>query len=194
MFYKFVKVLVRWYFHLFYRVSVTGLGNEPESGGVLMYANHPSAADMFLIACHMKRQVHFMAKEELFKNPILAFFMRRLGAFPVARGKGDVGSVKTVFKLLKQGEIVGVFPEGTRTPRKDPKKQKAGAAMIALHSGAKVLPVGVVWKRRPFSRIRVVLGKTFILRNKNPEKHVDREELIGYTNKILDLIYGLIGQ
>lgn len=184
---------MRIYFALFYRVKVEGTENIPEDGPLLLYANHPSAWDMILIGCYMKRQVHFMAKVELFKNPLLAFLFRSLGAFPVSRGKGDVGSVKTVFRLLNKGKVVGIFPEGTRTPRKDPSRGKAGAAMFAIHSKAPILPVGVVWNKRWFSRLRLVFGKPFTL-DVNEEEPISKQELISCTRMIIDRIYALIGQ
>lgn len=171
-----------------------GSENIPKKGPVLLYANHPSAWDMFLIAVFMKRKVHYMAKVELFKNPILAFLLKCVGAFPVSRGKGDVGSVKTVFKLLEKGRIVGIFPEGTRTPKKDPKKRKAGAAMLATHSKAPVLPVGVVWNNKIFSKVRLVFGKPFFVKPKNENVHARKEELLDITSDIIDRIYALIGQ
>ena len=194
MFYSFARFVLRLYFTLFYRVTITGEENIPEKGEVLLYANHPSAWDMLLIACHMKRQVHFMAKVELYRNPILGFILKKLGAFPVSRGKGDVGSVKTALRLLGEGEIVGLFPEGTRTPRKDPKKRKAGAAMLAHHSNAPILPVGVKWNKKIFSKLEVVFGKPFVLSPKEESEHVSKEELLNSTQMIMDRIYALIGQ
>jgi len=192
MLYSIGKVLFRIYFSLFYRVKVEGTENIPKDGPLLLYANHPSAWDMILIACYMKRRIHFMAKAELFRNPFVAFIIRSLGAFPVKRGTGDVGSVKTVFRLLKKNKVVGVFPEGTRTPRKDLSKGKAGAAMIAIRSKAPVMPVGVVWNGKLFSKLRVVFGKPFIIECSNVD--LSKQELREQTKIILNRIYGLIGQ
>lgn len=192
MLYNFVRFIFYLYFTLFYRVKIKGIENIPATGPLLLYANHPSAVDMFLIAVYMKRKVHYMAKVELFKNPILAFILKRVGAFPVSRGKGDVGSVKTVYKLLEQGEVVGVFPEGTRTPKKDPAKRKAGAAMLALHSNSPILPVGV--NRIKKTQWELVFGTTFTLPPRKDGEHVSKEELQEATQNIMNKIYGLIGQ
>jgi 1-acyl-sn-glycerol-3-phosphate acyltransferase len=194
MFYSFAKFILHLYFTLFYRVRLFGVENIPEKGEVLLFANHPSAWDMLLIASHMKRQVHFMAKVELYKNPILALILRKLGAFPVSRGKGDVGSVKTAFKLLQEGRIVGVFPEGTRTPKKNPQNRKAGAAMLAYHTNAPILPIGVKWNKKWFSKLEVVFGECFRLPVKKEDEHISKEELINSTHMIMDRIYALIGQ
>lgn len=194
MLYSIVKILFCLYFIITRRVRIEGKEKIPQTGPGLLYANHPSAWDMFLIAAFMKRKVHYMAKAELFKNPILRFLLKSLGAFPVSRGRGDVGSVKTVFKLLEQGEIVGIFPEGTRTKKRNPKKRKAGAAMMAVHSKAPILPVGVSWNKKVFSKVRVVFGEPFIMLPREEDKHIPKEELLILTDEIMDRIYVLIGQ
>jgi len=194
MLYSIGKVILYLYFIIFRRVKVEGKENIPKNGPVLLYANHPRAWDMFLIAVFMRRRVHYMAKAELFKNPILRFLLRSVGAFPVSRGKGDIGSVKNVFRLLEQGKVVGVFPEGTRTLKKDPRKRKAGAAMMALYSKAPVLPVGVEWSNKIFSKVRIVFGEPFLMLPKEEGKHIPKEELIQLTDEIINKIYALIGQ
>jgi 1-acyl-sn-glycerol-3-phosphate acyltransferase len=194
MLYNFAKFLVFLYYSLFHRVKIKGRENIPKKGGVLLYANHPSTLDMVLIGAFCSRPVHYMAKAELFKNPIIGFFLKKLGAFPVKRGKGDVGSVKNVFKLLEEGKVVGVFPEGTRTPKRDPNKRKAGAAMMALHSNAPILPVGVIYRKKLFSTLEVVFGEPFKLEPRTKGEHPSKEELLEGTQYIMDKIYALIGQ
>jgi len=194
MLYKIGKFLFYIYFSLFRRVKVEGMENVPKEGPLLLYANHPSAWDMILIGVYMKRKVHYMAKAELFRNPFLAWLFRSLGAFPVNRGKGDVGSIKTVFRLLEEGKVVGIFPEGTRTPNKDPRKRKMGAALLAARSKAPVLPVGVVWSKKIFSRVRLVFGKPFIVQPEKEGEHTGKDELMNITSDIIDRIYALIGQ
>jgi 1-acyl-sn-glycerol-3-phosphate acyltransferase len=193
MLYRLARLIATVYMVLFHRISFVGRENIPAEGPVLIYANHPSAFDMFLIAARIKRKVHFMAKAELFANPFLAYIFRGLGAFPVHRGKGDAGSVKSAISLLKQGQVVGIFPEGTRTRKKAPERRKGGAALIAYHTDAPILPVALDGHYHIFCKMRIVYGKPFHLQKPISGKP-DREALYAATSDIIDRIYALIGQ
>ena len=138
-----------------------------------------------------------MAKAELFKNRLLGWILKHLGAFPVSRGTGDVGSVKTVFRLLESGKMVGVFPEGTRTRKRDPKKRKAGIALFALHSGAPILPVAIKGDFRLFRKVELIFGKPYRIASdavNGAGKTYSREELYKVSGEIIDSIYALIEQ
>lgn len=196
MLYTVGKAIVWLFFALFFRVRVSGRENIPPKGPFLLYANHIHALDMFLIACKMKPRVHYMAKAELFKNKLLAFLLKHVGAFPVHRGKGDVGSIKTVYRLLDQGCVVGIFPEGTRTKKKDLTRKKGGAALMALTSGVPILPVAVEGSFKLFSKLRVVYGEPFVLEMKPQQENgkYTKEDLNETSIDILNRIYALIGQ
>ncbi|HOQ76426.1 MAG TPA: lysophospholipid acyltransferase family protein [Thermoclostridium sp.] len=196
MLYSIGKVLFTIYFRLFYRIKVKGRENIPSEGPVLLCANHPTALDMFLIGVFVpKRKVHYMAKAELFRNRFLGWIIRCLGGFPVSRGTGDVGSVKTVFRLLEEGKIVGVFPEGTRTRKRDPNKRKAGIALFALHSGAPILPVAIKGVFRPFRKIELIFGKPYRIASDTGNGtgiNYSKEELYRVSGEIIDSIYALM--
>jgi len=196
MLYSIGKVLFTIYFRLFYRIKVKGRENIPSEGPVLLCANHPTALDMFLIGVFVpKRKVHYMAKAELFRNRFLGWIIRCLGGFPVSRGTGDVGSVKTVFRLLEEGKIVGVFPEGTRTRKRDPNKRKAGIALFALHSGAPILPVAIKGVFRPFRKIELIFGKPYRIASDTGNGtgiNYSKEEIYRVSGEIIDSIYALM--
>ena len=165
--YRIVRTLIWLPVKLLFRVHWQDRGNEPgtESGPYLVCANHQTALDVLFLAAVLRRQQpHFMAKAELFKVPFLGWLIRKLGAFPVARGKGDVGAIKHAIRLLGEGRSVGVFPQGTRCPGRELRdcNVKAGAGMIAARTGAQVLPVYIKMKGRRWRflrRVDVIVGK-----------------------------------
>lgn len=191
--YHFLRYVIMLYFTLFNRIQVEGLDNIPKTGAFLLFANHPSMMDTFLVAYRIKRKVRYMAKAELFESWIIRVFMNIAGAFPVHRGKGDVGAIKSALRLLKKGEPVGIFPEGTRTRAKNLSKKKGGAAMVAILSKAPIVPVGIDGRYRIFKKIRVVIGTPFFL-DPPSELKPTREDLHVANEIIINRIYSLIGQ
>ena len=130
-----------------YRLRVQGLEHLPE-GGFVLAANHTSNFDPWALGVPLlpRRQLRFMAKSELF-NPVLAPFLRAGGAFKVRRGEGDIEAMRTAAELVKEGEIVVMFPEGTRRRKGLRKRHQArahtGAARIALLAGAPLVPAAI---------------------------------------------------
>lgn len=184
------KLFVRVIFNIFFRVDIINMDNVPEKGAALLCANHIGELDMFFIGCKLKRWIRWIAKEELFKNPIFGAFFKWLGAFPVKRGKGDIRSVRVVFNLLEQGEIVGIFPEGTRTRGKKI-KVKPGVAMFAINSGVPIIPVAIEGSFKLFTRIRVVFGEPFKL-EVDRERKYSNEELVQMSEDIMKKVYSLL--
>ena len=148
-----------------YRLRVQGLEHLPE-GGFVLAANHTSNFDPWALGVPLlpRRQLRFMAKSELF-NPVLAPFLRAGGAFKVRRGEGDIEAMRTAAELVKEGEIVVMFPEGTRRKKGLRKRHVArahtGAARIALGAGAPLVPAAIAGTDR-LSRLgplRVAYGQ-----------------------------------
>lgn len=166
-FYTIIRTLLVIPAKLLFRVKVVGRQNEPKrkDGAYLVCGNHQTVLDaVFLCIALRRQQPHFMAKAELFRVPVLGRLVRWLGAYPVSRGKGDVGAIKRTIHLLEEGRSVGMFPQGTRCTGKDPRdcKVKNGAAMIAAHAGVQILPVHIKMKNytwRFFRRVTVVIGE-----------------------------------
>lgn len=152
--YAFVKAILAAWFRLQFRLRAEGVGHEPSSGAVLVVANHVSALDPLLVGVKMRRRCAFMAKEELLRVPVLGRVLRTLGVFAVRRGEPDRRSIRTALDLLAQGRVVIMFPEGTRSPDGRLQRAEPGAALLALRSGATVLPAVVVGSHRALPRGR----------------------------------------
>ncbi len=190
--YRFFYFIFAPIIRLIYRIKVVGRENEPEGGGYLVCANHISAADPVVVCAAMHHQVCYMSKKELFKIPGLSFLLRTLGAFPVDRSGTDIGAVKNSIRLLKDGKWVGMFPQGTRHPGKNPRDTsvKTGASMIAYRADADILPVYIHRKDnkpRIFRKTVVIIGKPipFSSFNYNSEASGEYQRI---ANEIFDVI------
>jgi glycerol-3-phosphate dehydrogenase (NAD(P)+) len=129
---------------LYFRASKLGLEQIPRSGPAIIASNHRSFFDPFVIGTMSRRPVYYVAKSELFRNPVLAWFLSALGAFPVERGVGDRDAIRTATELLARGELVLIFPEGTRTRPGPLGSPKRGVGRLALESGVPVIPVSII--------------------------------------------------
>jgi 1-acyl-sn-glycerol-3-phosphate acyltransferase len=132
---------------LYFRLRRLGREHIP-AGGVILAANHRSFLDPFLIGCCIGRPIYFVAKREMFKNPLIGWLLNSMGAFPVRRGEADEESVKTALALLERGSAVVMFPEGTRIRAGSLAKPKRGVGRLALQSGAAVVPIAITGSER----------------------------------------------
>lgn len=159
MIYRLLKFLARIVLAVLRRWEVRGVDNLPAIGGMVLVANHVSYWDPVVVICAFQRKVHFMAKSELFRIPIVGYAVKVSGAFPVRRDRSDRSAIRTALRLLGEGKVVGVFPEGTRSRTGELLKPHAGAAMLALKAGVPMLPVAVSGTRGVFGKIRVLIGE-----------------------------------
>jgi glycerol-3-phosphate dehydrogenase (NAD(P)+) len=149
---------------VYFRVRRLGREHVPD-GGVILASNHRSFLDPFVIGSCVRRPIYFVAKRELFRNPLVGWFLNCMGAFPVRRGQSDEESVRTALELLAHGEAVVVFAEGTRIVSGSLGRPKRGMGRLALQSGAPVVPVAVTgsehardgWRIKPV-RVHVRCG------------------------------------
>ena len=159
MFYTFICYLFSLYFKIFYRWKNVCFENIPLSGSFIVCSNHTSYLDPPLVGNIMQHnKIHFMAKEELFKFSLLGKALRALGAFPVKRGSVDKHSISHALHLLKNGSIIGIFPEGTRIKTGELGKVFHGPAFLALKSNKPILPVAIKWPEKIFKPVRVSVG------------------------------------
>jgi glycerol-3-phosphate dehydrogenase (NAD(P)+) len=156
--YGFVRVTFQAFFLIYFRMRRIGREHVPKRGPVIIASNHRSFLDPFVIACMARRPMYYVAKKEIFEfNPILAWLLAALGAFPVDRGAGDGEFITTAKAILARGDIVLIFPEGTRTRPGALGKPRRGVGRLALETGAPVVPVAVIgteairrgWRIRP---------------------------------------------
>ena len=162
-----VRTLVQVTFSIYFRMSRIGCDHIPRRGPAIIAANHRSFLDPFVIGTMARRPLYYVAKRELFEiHPVISWLMSALGAFPVDRGHGDRDTIETAKELLARGEVVLIFPEGTRTRPGPLGKPKRGVGRLALETGAPVVPVAVHgteairrgWRVRPH-RVRVRAGR-----------------------------------
>ncbi len=185
MIYRLLKFLATVILAVVRRWDIQGKENLPTYGGFLLVANHVSYGDPVVVICAFKRKVHYMAKAELFKIPIIGYVLRISGAFPVRRDKSDRRAIRTALKLLKEGEMVGVFPEGTRSHTGDLLRPHLGAAMLAGKANVPMVPVALIGTRGVFGRVRMVLGTPIITEGSGK---ITKEDL----KKNSDLVMGQI--
>ncbi len=144
MVYRISRALVRLLLRAFFGLRIEGAGHEPRTGPVIVVSNHLSDLDPLVVGASLRRRVGFMAKHELFEHPLLRWWVTACGGFPVHRGAPDRRALRTALRLLQQGGALVMFPEGTRGLDRTLRPPEPGAAMLALRSGAVILPLAVL--------------------------------------------------
>ena len=182
---KFIEGVLFVYCKVVYRLKIVGTENIPKEQ-VIFCANHRSFIDPPIIKVTCKRDVRFLAKESLTKNPLFAFLGWIFDVVYVKRNEKDISALKTTLTYLKKGESIALFPEGTRNGLQKGEDVKDGAAFFTIKSGAKVIPVGISGEIKPFHKLTVTYGKPIDFSEfKNPK---DKKEIEIVTNKIMEEI------
>lgn len=188
MFYEFLRIVFKTLFYIVFRTEVKGQDNIPREGRLILAANHMSNWDPPFLATFVPRKVSYMAKQELFANPIFAAIIRSLNAFPVKRGAADRGAIKSAVAELKNEHCLGVFPEGTRSKDGKIHKAEAGVALLAALSKSPVLPAAIIGTNKIFAngsllpKLKVIYGKPIFFEGKAN----DKEALQNFSQKIME--------
>ena len=198
-FFVFVYYVLGFIMRIIHPTTVEGLEKLPKSG-VLLCPNHSSNWDPVLLGLRLpvNYRLHAMAKEELFKNPILGWIIRKLGGFPVSGGNIDIQAVKTAIQVLKAGDNLLIFPEGTVVRNGVgyvdglPAHAKSGVAMIGVRTGAKLIPVFMDGEKKLFHRTRIIFGDPY--EPAYTGRHGTSEEMQKIADGILVQAYALGGQ
>jgi glycerol-3-phosphate dehydrogenase (NAD(P)+) len=164
--YWITRAILEPFLRVYFRLANTGREHVPREGGVIIAPNHRSFLDPFVIGICMRRPVYFVAKRELFENRLIGWFLNCLGAFPIRRGESDEESVETAKRILARGDMVMIFPEGTRIRSGSLGRAKRGVGRLALEAGVPVVPVAVHgterarrgWRIRPV-KVKVRFGR-----------------------------------
>ncbi len=158
MLYKILRWIGKPVVYLLFFPRIIGKNNSRIKGKAVVISNHLSMWDPLLIAVIIRRQIFWMGKAELFKSRIASLFFKAMKAFPVRRGEGDLAAIRHAFRVLRDGKLFGIFPEGTRIKSKDISRFEPGTAMIALKNDAPVLPIYIKGNYKLFRRMKVIIG------------------------------------
>ena len=159
------------------RWKVNGLDHLPPQGGLVIVSNHTSYWDPIIVGCAITRRVNYMAKEELFQYPVFRNIITAMAAFPIKRDQSDRAAIRKALNYLSEGQIVGVFPEGTRNAGETLMAPEMGAAMLALKAGVPVLPIGLVGARGVFSKVTVNIGEPVLYQTEKKYTRGDLEKV-----------------
>ncbi len=180
---KIVKGFLKGLYHIFYRIKITG--SVPETGAYIICANHLNYLDAAAIVLMNKRKVYFVGKEDLFRFGILRWLAHLFDVIPIKRNMQDMEAMKRCIKVVKNGDLLGIFPEGTRKGLEKNGKAKNGAAYMAIKTGTPIIPVGIHGTFKPFTKVYINYGEPIDL---SSYKGADKEKQDEATKLVMDTI------
>ncbi|WP_440895750.1 lysophospholipid acyltransferase family protein [Amphibacillus sp. Q70] len=187
-FYRFAKNLVWYLLKPLYRMEVIGKEHIPESGPVIICSNHISNFDPPIVGGAATRDIHFLAKEELFEKRWLNKLLTHLNVFPIKRGMKDRQALRHALNLLKDGKALGIFPEGTRSKTGELREGLSGIGFFALRSDAIVVPCVIMGPYKIGRKLKVVFGSPVEMTSLREQKASAKEA----TDKIMDELKHLL--
>ncbi|HEV2362281.1 MAG TPA: lysophospholipid acyltransferase family protein [Acidimicrobiales bacterium] len=206
MLYGALKVVIGTLLRIFFRIEVDGADNVPATGGAILASNHQAFCDSLFLPASTKRRVTFVAKAEYFQQRRTAWFFRAVGQIPMHRGGGEKSeqSLGEALDLLRDGGVLGIYPEGTRPPDERLYRGRTGVARLALAAGCPVVPVALIGTRdvqpvgarflRPFKTVKIRFGKPIDFAARYGERAEDPMVLRQITDELMFEIRELSGQ
>lgn len=187
-FYKFVLKAFECFSRVFYKFKVIGIENIPLEGNVIIAANHKSNLDpIFIAAAVQVRPVAAVGKKELFKFKPLAYILNKLNVIPINRQKPDISTIKNILKAIKEGYMLGIFPEGTRVSEPGFGDAKAGVSMFAIKGKAVVVPISIISNYKLFNSVTIYIDKPISFEEYYKQK-LTSEDHIRLSQNILEVI------
>lgn len=185
---KFIKHIFRIYYKLAFGVKIHHVEKLPDLDSYLICSNHLDARDPFVIGSVLDPQISVLAKKELFKYKIVSWFIKLNGAIPVDRGSNDITAIKSALKVLKGGNVMMLFPEGTRNKTNVPLEAKPGVAMIAVKAKVPIVPISFISNYKHFNKMHIIIGDPIYL-DEYFDKRMTTEDYKGISQEILNRIY-----
>lgn len=179
--------IVKCLMSVLFKIEIRNPQKLPMDGACIVCLNHISLFDPIIAFCYLPREVRFIAKQELMKVPVVSWVLKAMKVIPVKRGTGDIGAVKASLKTLKDGEVLGIFPTGTREKKNPNAPVKPGVALMASKSDALVIPINVNATYRIFSKVVLTVGDPVDLSD-----YKGRKLTQGELQEAADRIYGSI--
>ncbi len=178
---KFILIII---LNIFFSLNIYGIENLNYEKPLVVCGNHRHFMDPIIASITYGEKIRWMAKKELFKIPVVKSLIKAMNAFPIDRDSLDMKSLREALKIIKSGEVLGIFPEGTRLDHDDIEQAKSGVALLTVRSNAYVQPFKIVSNYKLFSKIDIYWGKPFKLKKDDG----DYDELAKF---ILQRIYHL---
>lgn len=188
--FKIIQALMRVFLRLCFRYRIEGTENIPSEGGAIVALNHRSYWDVVFAGACVDRPLRYMAKSTLFDNPVFGCLITKLGAFPVERGKGDVGAIRSALKILRDGNLMLIFPEGKRVRNGERVKAKSGVALIASMANVPIVPICIDGEYKFFGKIKFKIAPPIDLNAKYGRKLTSAQLQEG-ADEALNTIYSM---
>lgn len=185
--YKILIKIVSIFFRIIYRIKINGIENFKDDEAIIISSNHTHIFDPIILAMLTKKQIFFLSKKELFNKKLYSKFFSKLGVIPIDRENIDLKAIKSCFRILRNGNLLGIFPEGTRVKSIDINNMKKGVSLIALKNKVNILPIHIDANYKIFSRIIVDIYP--IIETNNYENMEDSEAIDKLTEELFYKIY-----